>query len=220
MASKDRIEREKAQLKEKRKKEILEASEELFLKKGFPGTTISDIAEACELTNGAIYLYFKNKNEIILIIMTKISNRFADLLLHEDRRDAPPIERIERLLNVYKKTYMEFNHYHILDAQFNILFDKSYPDSSYVTEYFKANKRVFDIFVSVFEEGLKDQSLKMPSTGKKANAELTAHMFLNIINSYVEKISLRKKLMEEEQGISMDEELNSFIDYLIESLRP
>lgn len=44
-------------------------------------------------------------------------------------------------------------------------------------------------------------------------------MFLNVLNSYVEKISLRRTLMEGEQGISMEEELRDVISFLIESLR-
>ncbi|MDA3809310.1 MAG: TetR/AcrR family transcriptional regulator [Spirochaetaceae bacterium] len=212
LASKDRIKREKAQLKQMREREILEASEALFLKKGFSRTRISDIAHACELTNGAIYLYFKNKNELILIIMTKISNSFADLLLEEDRENETGIVRISRLLNVYNKSFREFPEYHRLDAQFNILFDKKYPGSHHLEKYFAANTRVLDIFISIFKDGVKDGTIDV-------NPEKTAHMFLNVMNSYVEKLSLRKHLMEEEQGISMENELNELINYLIDSLK-
>lgn len=214
MGSKDRIEREKAQLKELRETEILKASEALFLEKGFAKTTIGDIAKACELTNGAIYLYFKNKSEIILIIMTRISRSFGDLLSEADDPALSGIERAERLLGVYSRSYREFHNYHVLDAQFNVMFDKTYPESPYLEDYFKANKRVLDIFTEMFSSGFKDGTIKGLSDGETA-----AHMFLNVLNSYVEKLSLRKELMEREQGISMDEELDRFISYLIESLR-
>lgn|GEM_PF-2460849 len=219
LASKDRIEREKAQLRELREKEILEASEKLFIEKGFPKTTISDIANACELTNGAIYLYFKNKGEIILIIMTKISNSFADFLLETEKREGSGFERMSRLLHVYLKTFRDFHEYHVLDAQFNTLFDKEYPDSPHLEKYFAANSRVLHIFISVFASAIEDGSIKAPLFEGKRDPRRTAHMVLNVMNSYVEKLSLRKQLMEEEQGISMEEELKDLVDFLSESFR-
>ncbi|MBN2658686.1 MAG: TetR/AcrR family transcriptional regulator [Spirochaetales bacterium] len=219
MASRERIEREKAQLKEMRERDILEASEQLFLEKGFARTTIGDIARACELTNGAIYLYFKNKSEIILIIMTRISRSFGDLLEQNDDTSASGIARAEKLLSVYKKSYREYHNYHVLDGQFNVLFDKEYPDSPYLAEFFRANDRVLEIFTDMFRMGFSDGTIRFPGKDKDPDPEQSAHMFLNVLNSYVEKLSLRKELMEKEQNISMDEELDRFIDYLAASLR-
>ncbi|MBB6480221.1 TetR/AcrR family transcriptional regulator [Spirochaeta isovalerica] len=219
MASKERIEREKVQLKEMREKDILEASEKLFLEKGFARTTIGDIARACELTNGAIYLYFKNKSEIILIIMTRISRSFGELLEKADDPSASGIVKAERLLGVYKHSYREYHNYHVLDGQFNVMFDKEYPDSPYLTDFFRANSRVLEIFTEMFRKGFSDGSIRFPGQVSAPDPEQSAHMFLNVLNSYVEKLSLRKELMEKEQNISMDEELNRFVDYLVASLR-
>lgn len=151
--------------------------------------------------------------------MTKISNSFADLLLSDDDPGETAIIRAEKLFSVYKKSFERYNEYHILDAQFNVIFDREYPDSPHVKKYFEANSRVLEIFTSLFSDGFKDGTLNVPETDGKMDPEQSAHMFLNVINSYVEKISLRKALMEEEQGISMKEELSRFINYLIESLR-
>lgn len=213
----NRKEREKAELRDKREQEILAAAEILFLEKGFSKTTVGDIANACELTKGALYLYFKNKNEIILIIMTKISRSFGDLLSQADDSGLTGMERVSRLLNVYKRTFRDFRNYHILDGQFNILFDRSYPESKYLTEYFQANSRVLDIMTEPFEKGNLDGTIRC---GSAADARGKARMFLNVLNSYVEKLSLRKELMEREQGIELDSELDSFIDFLTESLHP
>ena len=63
MGSRERVEREKAERRRQREELILAEAEKLFLEKGFTAATISDIASSCELTNGAIYLYYKNKDE-------------------------------------------------------------------------------------------------------------------------------------------------------------
>ena len=59
LGSRERALREKAEHRKRREDLILRAAEELFLEKGFIASTISDIAKACELTNGAIYLYLQ-----------------------------------------------------------------------------------------------------------------------------------------------------------------
>ena len=61
MGSKERIKREKALLKSQREALIYGEAEKLFLEKGFKGTTIGDIAKACELTNGAFLFISKTK---------------------------------------------------------------------------------------------------------------------------------------------------------------
>ncbi|MCR9062534.1 MAG: TetR/AcrR family transcriptional regulator [Cytophagales bacterium] len=57
----DRKEREKTEMQ----KRILDAARVLFLEKGFEKTSIRNIADLIEYSPGTIYLYFKDKNEIL-----------------------------------------------------------------------------------------------------------------------------------------------------------
>ena len=51
--------------KEDLRKEILEAAKQLFTEKGFEATSIRNIAEKIEYSPATIYLYYKDKNEIV-----------------------------------------------------------------------------------------------------------------------------------------------------------
>jgi AcrR family transcriptional regulator len=218
VGSRERIEREKAELRLKREKEIIEAAENLFLQKGFYKTTVGEIVEACDLTNAALYLYFKNKEELILVVMTRITCRFADALEKQNNPDLSGYEQLKRCLIFYRDSFSGYHKYHVLDAQFNGIFTHSYPDSPRLTEYYAANKRVFSAFQSVFEVGLTDKSIKLPLRGEKA-LKRTVHMFLNVTNSYMEKLSLRRDIMEGELHISLKEELTDYTDFLLESCK-
>jgi AcrR family transcriptional regulator len=55
---------------------IRDKANDLFTRISFVKTSVSDIAKACGLGKGTIYLYFKSKDEIILEI---IENRIARL---------------------------------------------------------------------------------------------------------------------------------------------
>lgn len=60
MGTAERREREKAE----RRAAILDVAERIFLDKGLDGTTMDDIASAAELSKGALYLYFRTKDEL------------------------------------------------------------------------------------------------------------------------------------------------------------
>jgi AcrR family transcriptional regulator len=49
---------------DKRKREILEKSLDVFVEQGYEDTTFQKIAERCGITRTILYLYFKNKREI------------------------------------------------------------------------------------------------------------------------------------------------------------
>lgn len=56
--------------KEKRKQEILFASLNLFIQKGYSGTTIKDIADAVGMSIGLLFHYFASKEELYLTLVT------------------------------------------------------------------------------------------------------------------------------------------------------
>ena len=61
MGIKERKEQEKSEMREL----ILKTAMNLFLDKGFENITIRHIAEKIEYSPATIYLYFKNKDEIL-----------------------------------------------------------------------------------------------------------------------------------------------------------
>ncbi|MCB1051449.1 MAG: TetR/AcrR family transcriptional regulator [Acidobacteria bacterium] len=66
--------REKRKL-EKRNR-ILEAAIKVIAKNGFHGTTISQVASVAEVADGTIYLYFQNKDDILVSIFEETMEMF------------------------------------------------------------------------------------------------------------------------------------------------
>jgi AcrR family transcriptional regulator len=58
------IEERKQREREERVRIILEAAKGLFARQGFQETSMSDIAEACELGKATLYYYFPTKEEL------------------------------------------------------------------------------------------------------------------------------------------------------------
>ena len=54
---------------EQTRKDILQASLNMFCEKGYTRTTLDDIAKSINLTKGAVYWYFRNKPDILRALM-------------------------------------------------------------------------------------------------------------------------------------------------------
>lgn len=57
---------------EERKKEILDIAEELFISKGYEGTSTTDILEKVGIARGTLYYHFKSKEEILDALIDRI----------------------------------------------------------------------------------------------------------------------------------------------------
>lgn len=62
-----------AQLVEARRNQILDAATKVFAEKGFARATIKEIARVAGVADGTIYIYFKNKEDLILGLMHRIN---------------------------------------------------------------------------------------------------------------------------------------------------
>lgn len=81
-----RTEKQLSVLKEARKEQILMAALELFSKRGYQNTAISDIAKKAKLSKGLLYNYFESKedllNEVVLFAFketTEVDDAMYDL---------------------------------------------------------------------------------------------------------------------------------------------
>ncbi|MBK6976902.1 MAG: TetR/AcrR family transcriptional regulator [Cytophagaceae bacterium] len=102
MSVADRKEREKEEMKAR----ILDAAKKLFLENGFEKTSIRNIAEEIEYSPGTIYLYFKDKNDLLFALHQQafggLMESFMNVATVED-----PFERLIALGHQYLKFAFE-----------------------------------------------------------------------------------------------------------------
>jgi AcrR family transcriptional regulator len=97
----------KAREKEAMKALILEGARELFLKHGVKDVSIRKIANRIEYSPGTIYLYFKNKDEILYALHVQGFELFYQYL-NESQHIANPVER----LHLMGASYLRFVREH------------------------------------------------------------------------------------------------------------
>ena len=85
----------KTRRKESRADEIINCATQLFLKNGFEKTTFSDIAKEGGMARSTIYLYFKDKNDILKSIIHFCFENHRSLL------EAPDLEKTQTLSELF-----------------------------------------------------------------------------------------------------------------------
>ena len=76
---------------------ILDAAVAVFAERGFFVSRISDIAERANVADGTVYLYFKNKDEILASAINTAFDGFMSGARTELEKLTSPIERLRRL---------------------------------------------------------------------------------------------------------------------------
>jgi AcrR family transcriptional regulator len=68
---------------------ILEAALDLFVERGFHGTTVPDVARRARVAAGTIYLYFPGKEDLVNSLIAQLYRDLADALEANVPDDAP-----------------------------------------------------------------------------------------------------------------------------------
>lgn len=91
---------------EQRRDAIVEQAARLFARQGFRGTSVSDLARACETSKGLVYHYFPSKEDILHAVMASHVDRLADDVAGIAGQDGTPEERLRALVHAFMGHYV------------------------------------------------------------------------------------------------------------------
>jgi TetR/AcrR family fatty acid metabolism transcriptional regulator len=80
--------------KSNRRKAIIQAAIKVFAQKGFHVTKIADIAKVADVADGTIYLYFENKDDLLIKCFEEM---ITDLLDRAQKRLEPITDKVEKI---------------------------------------------------------------------------------------------------------------------------
>jgi AcrR family transcriptional regulator len=110
MGTVERRTREKARLRQ----EILDAARTIFVEEGYDALTMRRVAKAIEYSPTAIYLYFKDKAELVQALCDETFGKLVKRLQDLAKKQLDPLEYVEAGL----RAYIDFglknpNHYYV-----------------------------------------------------------------------------------------------------------
>ncbi len=132
---------------------ILDAAVKVFAGKGFFRSRVSEIAREAGVADGTIYLYFKNKDDILISIfelkMQEVIRNFRNAVARE--KDA--VSRMECLIRMHLE---EFQANPDLAAVFQVELRRS---SRFMREYRKRELREYlDLIGEIIRQGQQEDS--------------------------------------------------------------
>lgn len=82
---------------------ILEAASNLFIQRGYEGTTMQDIAHELGISRSALYYYFKNKEEILVSLTEGLTVAAQQLASQVVEKGKEPEEALRELVQQHAK---------------------------------------------------------------------------------------------------------------------
>lgn len=140
--------------KENLREEIMSAAQELFVKEGYANVSMRKIADKIGYSPTTIYLYFKDKNDLLHQICEQTFARLARNIQSIEQLSDQPLEKLKSGLREY--IYFGLKH----PNQYELVFISPLPVKS-ERSFEETNGRVaFDTLRSVIGECVSHKMLK------------------------------------------------------------
>jgi TetR/AcrR family transcriptional regulator len=147
------IEERKEREKQARREAIVASAREIFFAKGFNATTMDEIAHKAELSKGALYLYFTNKEELYVSVMSEGLSTLFERTEEALKLDLPPDQMLRKLGEVHYRYYLDYPEYSrifFFSEHRNVA--KQLP-RELIQESMEKGMRYFQLIVEVIKEG-------------------------------------------------------------------
>lgn len=189
MGISERKEREKQEMKQL----IINAAMKMFLEEGYAKTSIRNIAEAIEYSPGTIYLYYKDKDELLYEVQREAFGKLLEVF-HTKAISPDPVERLEQL----GMAYLQFGYENpeLYDLMFIIRAPTNVDDAIHKDN----GKEAFNFLLSCLKECMDKGLVRF------SNLHLAALQVWSMVHGLASlNIRCRLKVMEvtEEQLLDM-----------------
>jgi TetR/AcrR family fatty acid metabolism transcriptional regulator len=95
---------------ENKHQKILQAAIKVFSEKGFYNSRVSEIAKEADVADGTIYLYFKNKDDILISLFEEEFGKFVQNMQVELGKEKDPLQKIKRFAIVHLSLVTKHPH--------------------------------------------------------------------------------------------------------------
>jgi AcrR family transcriptional regulator len=106
------VQERRARQKKFLRQEILDAASELFVRNGYENVSMRRIADKIEYSPTTIYIYFKDKAELLEQVCKETFGRLVERLSKIMEQPGDPVERLKRGLVAYIEFGLENPHHY------------------------------------------------------------------------------------------------------------
>ncbi|MCB2141084.1 TetR/AcrR family transcriptional regulator [bacterium] len=178
---------------------IMESGLNVFAAKGYQNATIQEIAKSAEVSEGTIYEYFKNKEDLLFSTLDRQFQNNLDLL-EELFEIKTPLRKLKRFMRYHFTIYLTQPVFVKV-----FLFDAIYNPRFYSSNAYSPFKHYIESVYEILDEGKKDGSVR---------PEVNNRVFRNLFNGIFSHMALRWLSTEKGKKADKIEEINSAVSML------
>jgi AcrR family transcriptional regulator len=146
--------------KDRRRAEIIDAAEDLYRELGWDAVTMDSVAKRARLSRALVYVYFKDKNDLLFAITARALVALRDRFEEATTRAKLGLEKIEAVGRAYMAFGQEFPHYFDACARMEAQGPEQEAQSAEQTSVMDAGNNVHDVVVEALQAGQKDGSIR------------------------------------------------------------
>ena len=80
---------------------IIRAATKMFARKGFYKTRISEIAKEAKVADGTVYIYFENKDDILISLFEEQMKAVMDNMVEQISEETDPVKKLEKFALIH-----------------------------------------------------------------------------------------------------------------------
>ncbi|MBC7628995.1 TetR/AcrR family transcriptional regulator [Ferruginibacter sp.] len=190
--------------KENRRQDILDAAVTVMKSHGLHGLSIDLIAHETNLAKGTIYLYFKNKEEILSILTIRARTLLIKDFQKIEKNKESNIEQLKSILKSNYLFYKKNSLYYDLVSLYEV--NNRMTETE---EMQQSGEKIMKIVVGIAGRAREEGTLN-----PKISPVILAMSLWGMAVGMLQLIKVRGAIMKEKLNISEKDLLNSFIQLL------
>lgn len=149
------------------RKEILDASAQIFSQKGYHGTSMQDIAGAVNLQKASLYHHVSSKQEILFELLNRGLYLLTDKVEHSINIDCSPDENLREAIAAYLTALTEHQ-----DVTSVLLLEYRSLEPQYLKRHIIERDRFEQVWRNLIESGVQEKIFSCDDPSMAARALL------------------------------------------------
>lgn len=154
---------------------ILRAAVKVFAQNGFFNSKVADVAREAGVADGTVYLYFKNKDDLLFSVINQALMEASDRIRQEIEQLSNPFQKLRRIAELHLGMMGS-------DRDLAIVFEVEIRHSTKFMEEFSTTKlsEYFKTIRNIIEEGQRTGHFR-----KEFNAQMATKVFFGALDEMV-----------------------------------
>lgn len=156
-------------------RQIIDAAVVVIAENGYHASQVSKIAKQANVADGTIYLYFKNKEDILISVFKEKMGRFIEKIEHAINEQETASDKLLKLINMHYKQLSNSPHLAIVTQ---LELRQSKPELR--KEINKVLKSYLNVIDAIIQQGIEEDEIR-----KDINPQLIRQMIFGTLDETV-----------------------------------